>query len=197
MHWNEEGPETGRTCQERLRCYEGLRLRKVLWEWTKIWTVTGRVITQQDRPLVMCTIHIRLITVSPLLLSCCPSASSLRFSPTSAQMINPASKGARISRFQFFRSSLTLHVRPQKSGVVTHEGRVGRSVIHQWWMEKWDFLVGCSGWRDHDLIPDGWGINGWMTGSPVSTWGQHSSSTDNWILLLICAPLFLCVNILV
>lgn len=43
-------------------------------------------------------------------------------------MINPPSKGARISRFQIFHSSLTFHVRPQKSGLVTHEGRVGSSV---------------------------------------------------------------------
>lgn len=132
----------------------GERLRKVLWtrEWTKIWTVTGRVITQQDRPLVMCTIHIRLITVSPLLLSCCPSASSLRSSQTSAQMINPASKGARFSRSQIFRSSLTFHVHPHKSGVVTHEGRLGRSAKRRHgngttgeWRNGifwWDVLVG-------------------------------------------------------
>lgn len=132
----------------------GERLRKVLWtrEWTKIQTVTGRAITQQDRPLVMCTIHIRLITVSPLLLSCCPSASSLPFSPTSAQMINPASKGARISRFQILRSSLTFHGRPHKSGVVTHDGRVGRPAKRRHgngtsgeWRNGifwWDVLVG-------------------------------------------------------
>lgn len=119
MQWNEDGgwEGNGRTRQKRLWCHSGNWYgefyewrQKVPWiqERTKIETVTGRVITQQDRPCAHKSHQTHYCLL--LLLSFCPSASSLF--PT--LVISPASVGALFSCFLIFHCSLIFHVSPRK-----------------------------------------------------------------------------------
>lgn len=127
--------------------------------------LTGRVVTQQKRPQVLCTSHLRLITVSVLLLPFCLSASSPCYSPKSTQPLSPTSKDTIFSWLQNFHLSFIFHVSLHKFGVVMHARRMGWSEKHRCGsstrghaseillsinVEIW----GSSGRNDHDLIPD-------------------------------------------